>query len=398
MYSSHCYIFGIASLVHRISPEANATFGPKNSGFRSHRKTRGFREVGPMERSKKKVQLWKKAVFHFCFCFVMGFFTGFAPMGKASVFASLSKNSDFSSRPLQPVEVPRPSDSNRSLLAAESPLAVPENSNDMGRLTFLETEEKPEEEEDMSLIPQKLLIVVTPTSTRDRFQDVFIGRLAHTLKLVHPPLLWIVVEGQFKSDKMTEILRKSGIMYRYLVPKENFTDPETETDHQRNVALRHIEQHRLSGIVHFSDISNVYDLNFFEELRDIEVLGAWPKASLSPKRKKLIIEGPICDSSRILGWHRKRTFVEADSESQMDLSNFAFNSSILWDPERWGRPSSSQATSQDPLKFVKEAAAEDESKLKGIPGTDCSRVLHWHLQFPPADSFGGSSRLRETWR
>lgn len=199
----------------------------------------------------------------------MGFFTGFAPMGKASVFSSPSKK-DFRSLPLEPIEVPKPTDSDRNLSAAETPVAVPKSSDDMGRLKFLETEEKPEEEEDLSLIPQKLLIVVTPTSATDRFKDLFLGRLANTLRLVQPPLLWIVVEGQSGSNKMTEILRKSGIMYRYLVSRENFTDPEAETEYQRNVALRHIEQHRLSGIVHFSEISNVYDLDFFEELRDIE--------------------------------------------------------------------------------------------------------------------------------
>lgn len=79
---------------------------------------------------------------------------------------------------------------------------------------------------------------------------------------------------------------------------------------------------------------------------DCRVLGAWPKASLSPNQKKPMIEGPVCEYSRILGWHSKSRFDETDLESQMDPSSFAFNSSILWDPERWGRPSSSQANSQ----------------------------------------------------
>jgi hypothetical protein len=30
----------------------------------------------------------------------------------------------------------------------------------------------------------------------------------------------------------------------------------------------------------------------------------------------------------------------------IDVSGFAFNSSILWDPERWGRPTSLPDTSQ----------------------------------------------------
>ncbi|KDO35787.1 hypothetical protein CISIN_1g042066mg, partial [Citrus sinensis] len=117
-------------------------------------------------------------------------------------------------------------------------------------------------------------------------------------------------------------------------------------DHQRNVALKHIEHHRLSGIVHFAGVSNVYDLAFFDELRDIEVYGAWPVALLSANKQKVIIEGPVCDSSQVIGWHLKKLNNETDAKPPIHVSSFAFNSSILWDPERWGRPSSVQQTSQ----------------------------------------------------
>ncbi|GAB2293041.1 Beta-1,4-xylosyltransferase irx9 [Dionaea muscipula] len=38
----------------------------------------------------------------------------------------------------------------------------------------------------------------------------------------------------------------------------------------RHLALNHIELHRLSGIVNFAGLHNVYDLCFFNEIRSIE--------------------------------------------------------------------------------------------------------------------------------
>lgn len=309
-----------------------------------------------MERSKKKVQIWKKAIVHFSLCFVMGFFTGFAPTGRSSspAFSNLVSP--------QPSEIlhPTPHNVSRSL-GDETPL--PSN-----------TEEA----------PRRLVIIVTPTSTRDKFRGVFLRRLANTIKLVSQPLLWIVVESQSNSDEFSKILRKTGIMYRHLVFKENFTDTEAELDHQRNVALKHIEQHRLSGIVHFAGLSNVYDLGFFDELRDIEVFGTWPMALLSANKQKVIIEGPVCDSSQVIGWHLKRMHNETDVKPPIHISSFAFNSSILWDPERWGRPSSVQHTSQNSIKFVKQVVLEDETKLKGIPPEECSKIMLWSLQLQMA--------------
>ncbi|XVE76223.1 hypothetical protein DITRI_Ditri12bG0155800 [Diplodiscus trichospermus] len=304
--------------------------------------------MGSVERSKKKVQLWKKAIVHFSLCFVMGFFTGFAPTGKDSIFFSRvdteNNESQISPQPVQTLNqsviAVHSSNVNRSL-RAESPGSVPAK--------FKEPEVDVHEVE---LPSRRLVIIVTPTSTKDQFQGVFLRRLANTIRLVPQPLLWIVVEGQSDSNEVSEILRKTGIMYRHLVFKENFTDPEAELNHLRNVALKHIEHHKLSGIVHFAGLSNVYDLDFFKELRQIEVFGTWPMALLSANKRKVVIEGPVCDSSQVIGWHLRKmnnqTYAETDAEPKppIHISSFAFNSSILWDPERWGRPTSVQGTSQ----------------------------------------------------
>ncbi|KAK7279375.1 hypothetical protein RJT34_24425 [Clitoria ternatea] len=324
--------------------------------------------MGSLERSKKKVMLWKKAMVHFSLCFVMGFFTGFAPTSK-SIFHSHVASSNRSEFAPQPIEVPsqRTTNVNRSWIAP-TPEAVPTRSIVHKQTTKLK--------------PRRLIILVTPTSTKIPYLEVVLTRLANTIKLVPQPLMWIVVEGQTDSTQVSERLRKTGIMYRHLVSKENFTDLEAELNHQRNLALKHIVHHRLSGIIHFAELSNVYDLEFFKQLRYIEVFGTWPTALLSANRKRVIIEGPVCDSSQVIGWHLRNMKNETDTITPpIHISSFAFNSSILWDPERWGRTSSVQDTSQNSIKFVKQVVLEDEAKLKGIPPQDCSKILLWRFNY-----------------
>lgn len=207
----------------------------------------------------------------------MGFFTGFAPTGKSSMFSNnnivrVANSSNYESYQFspQPVETLQPKTTsnpvNRSLIGADQ---SPDKAHAL-------VDKLPSGNEQQAVEPElknrKLIIIVTPTSAKDdrRFQCVLLRRLANTLRLVGPPLLWIVVEGQSETNEVSEVLRKTGIMYRHLVFKENFTDTAAEMDHQRNVALKHIEQHKLSGIVHFAGLSNVYDLAFFDELRQIE--------------------------------------------------------------------------------------------------------------------------------
>ncbi|XP_073289376.1 beta-1,4-xylosyltransferase IRX9 [Primulina huaijiensis] len=327
--------------------------------------------MASLERSKKKMHLWKKAIVHFILCFVMGFFTGFAPANKPSIFLgriSAPKTVDV-------FHETKTHNFNRSLLDERQELK-PSRQN-------LKNEVMPEEEEEEEIQEtdsRRLVIVVTPTSRRNKLREVLLSRLANTLKLVAQPLLWIVVEQKCDESKVSEMLRKTRIMYRHVVFKENFTDFNSEMDYQRNIALNHIEHHRLSGIVHFAGLSNVYDLSFFEEIRAIQAFGTWPIAKLSANRKRVIIEGPICDSSEVMGWHLNKVSNLTDTTPPpIHISSFAFNSSILWDPERWGRTSSVQDESQDSLKFVEKEVLEEETNLKGIPAQSCSNVLLWDL-------------------
>ena len=222
-----------------------------------------------MERSKKKLQLWKRAAFHFLLCFIMGFFTGFIPTSdKSWTFFGNVVASTQSELSMQPLGISSYHNLNRSLLDGTH-RAVLMRSNESLH-TGPSEEEQAEEPGSDKLNSRRLVIIVTPTSVRNPLREVLLMRLANTLKLVPPPLLWMVVEQQSDSSQVSEILRKSGVMYRHVVFKENITDLEMEMDHQRNVALNHIEHHRLSGIVHFAGLDNVYDLSFFNEIRATE--------------------------------------------------------------------------------------------------------------------------------
>lgn len=101
------------------------------------------------------------------------------------------------------------------------------------------------------------------------------------------------------------------------------------------------------------------------------MFGTWPVAMLGANRKRVLVEGPICNSLQVVGW-RKKDYSKGSSATsyyysriqelinnnnnnniiinkelqEINISGFAFNSSILWDPERWGRSSSVPRNSQ----------------------------------------------------
>lgn len=129
-------------------------------------------------------------------------------------------------------------------------------------------------------------------------------------------------------------------------------------------------------------------------------------ATVSAGEKKVTVEGPLCSASEVVGWFSRdldddgttRSVAYDRREAGLDpaaagtrartttigVSGFAFNSSILWDPERWGRPASSLPdTSQDSIKFVQEVVLEDRAKLRGIP-SGCSQVMVWQYSDMPS--------------
>ncbi|KNA06064.1 hypothetical protein SOVF_184430 [Spinacia oleracea] len=351
------------------------------------------RSSRPLDKSKPKGQgqVWKRALLHFLVFFLVGAFIGLTPFGSSNFPGRILPQHQTLFFDMIPSAVKYNSFSATNVTSADE--IPPENHTSIGEMHDNENTTSEEKlgrissetltvklvNEDPPLEVRKLLIVVTPTYTRP-FQAYYLNRLAQTLKLVPPPLIWIVIEMNAQSAETTEILRKTGLMYRHLVCNKNMTDVRDRNVHQRNVALAHIEMHRLDGIVYFADDANVYSVDLFADLRQIRRFGTWKLATLSVTRGATFLDGPVCNGSEIIGWRTN----EKTRRFHADISGFAFNSTILWDPKRWNRPIIEPIRQLDTVKqkflvstFI-EQVVEDESQMEGLLG-NCLSIMAWRL-------------------
>lgn len=230
---------------------------------------------GPTDkRLKQKGQCtWRRAALHFSIFFMFGMFIGCTP------FASLNLSTNVSSNNHQAFIF----DTNTTSISVESKpvngqgILEPQLEQEGVKYvtgdvdTDSSTDNTRSVMENMFVEVKKPLIVVTPTQT-GLFQAYYLNRLAGTLKLVPPPLLWVVVEMNAQSPETADVLRRTGIMYRHVVCDKNLTDVKDRRVHQRNAALSHIEVHRLDGIVYFADEENVYSIDLFEDMRKIRYI------------------------------------------------------------------------------------------------------------------------------
>lgn len=77
--------------------------------------------------------------------------------------------------------------------------------------------------------------------------------------------------------------------------------------------------------------------------------GTWTVAKLSENKMDTILEGPICNGTRVIGWHVNEPR-ERFRRFHAEMSGFAFNSTILWDPKRWHRPTLEPIRQVDTVK------------------------------------------------
>lgn len=232
----------------------------------------------PLERSKVKGQVWRRVIVYFFICFMVGVFVGLSQY----VSMNLSATNRVIERQVLDVEKTYQDKSLRT--SGRTHIEIPvlgsegTNSNDTleskvkgSKVLDVVSEDKLFNVtivEDSALFFPKLLIIVTTTHVGP-LQAYYLNQLAHTLRTVQPPLLWVVVEMASQSEETADMLRRTGLMYRHLVCKRNLTDVRDRRVHQRNVALSHIESHKLDGIVYFADEENVYSTELFEEMRQI---------------------------------------------------------------------------------------------------------------------------------
>lgn len=349
--------------------------------------------------AKRKVQVWKRALLHFLLCFFLGILFGFIPYSTLNFSPSIAYDKPKTRQEFAFEVKNIPTNArldfsqvgNRGRLIETIKIDGSKKREESSELEEMESETNSAGTDPIPLvstvrsldfITRKLLIIVTPTYNQ-AFQAMYLNRLAQTLRLVQPPLLWIVVEMPAQSKETADVLRKTGVMYRHLVCDKNATDVKDRSAPQRNVALAHIEQHRLDGIVYFVDDNNVYTLELFEQLREIKRFGTWPIGMFTHNKKKIVVEGPVCNSTRVIGWQTNEMSKKL-CRFHVNNSGFAFNSTILWDPQKWRRPTSELIrqldTDKDGLqdtKFIEQLVA-DESQMEGL-ANGCSKIMVWNL-------------------
>uniref|UniRef100_A0A7N0RHW4 Glycosyltransferases n=1 Tax=Kalanchoe fedtschenkoi TaxID=63787 RepID=A0A7N0RHW4_KALFE len=357
----------------------------------------------PLERSKHKSQAWRKSLSNFLICFMVGIFIGFTSfLSTRSSVINFSTYQALDEMTYMAGDTHLLGNVKENVMTSEEYLSSTDNAtagekdvktlNRADEAPFV-TSVVPSPADNSTLKLHKFLIVVTPTYTRP-FQTYYLNRLAHTLKLVPSPLLWIVVEQTAQSSETADLLRKTGLMYRHLVcDDKNLTDTNAKVIGQRNVALSHIEKHRLDGIVYFADDDNVYSNDLFDLMRQIRRFGTWAVAKITEAGSKpqRVIDGPVCNGSEVIGWQADG-HVKKYRRFHADMPGFAFNSTILWDPSRWHRrtlePIRQRDTVTEELQvstFI-EQVVEDERQMECLP-TDNSAIMVWHIQFGSAYSY-----------
>lgn len=236
------------------------------------------RSSRPLERAKPKGQFWRRALLHFLICFVVGVFIGLTPFVSMNLSTNvMSKQQAFTFEMVSAVGNFQTYDGiTRNVTTLIDSESIKNNATldsqvKVHKLIDDVSDDSPANQslsQESASLSWKLLIIVTPTYARP-FQAYYLNRLAHTLRSAQPPLLWIVVEMTSQSEETADVLRRTGVMYRHLVCNKNQTDMKDRSIHQRNVALSHIENHRLDGIVYFADENNIYSTDLFEEMRQI---------------------------------------------------------------------------------------------------------------------------------
>ncbi|CAO2170980.1 unnamed protein product [Urochloa humidicola] len=354
------------------------------------------RHARSLERPKSKGVNWKRLMVHLLVCFLVGIFIGFTPLFSVDLANKIDSENEMlpfdgdvvdrqmlelKSTKLEPFAAETEAAEEQQI--DESP-PVPAMLDD--EADFIEASHVITPVNDSDFVVRKQLIIVTTTSVRPH-QAYYLNRLAHVIKNVPPPILWIVAEWPYQSRETAEILRSSGVMYRHLICNRNSTNIRKIIVCQKNNAIFHIKKHRLDGIVHFADEERAYSVDLFEEMRKIRRFGTWPVAIHVGARYRVVLEGPLCRGNQVTGWHTNQRR-GVPRRFPIGFSGFAFNSTILWDPQRWNSPTlesiilhSGGRGGLQESRFI-EKLVEDETQMEGL-ADNCTRVMVWNFDLEP---------------
>jgi galactosylgalactosylxylosylprotein 3-beta-glucuronosyltransferase 3 len=157
----------------------------------------------------------------------------------------------------------------------------------------------------------KTIFIITPTHQR-RSQKVDLTSMCHTLMHV-PKVVWIVIEDAHQPTSLVvNVLRRCKVENVHLtaqtsakyIPKKGVPrSMKPRGVDQRNAGLKWLRQHyseqNCSGVVHFGDDDNKYDLRLFDDIRQTKHASVWKVAWLSGTRWA----GPICQNGSVTSWH-----------------------------------------------------------------------------------------------
>ncbi|KAJ7944457.1 Glycosyltransferase [Quillaja saponaria] len=261
----------------------------------------------------------------------------------------------------------------------------------------------------------KTVIVVTPTYVRT-FQALHLTGLMHSLMLVPYDVVWIVVEAGGVTKETASIFAKSGLKtihigFNQRIP--NWWEGRHRLEAQMRLrALRIVREEKLDGIVMFADDSNMHSMELFDEIQNVNMIGAVSVGILihsdnvgesssllqkegNEKALPLPVQGPACNSSNeMVGWHTfnpspyvGKSALYIDDRApvlprKLEWAGFVLNSRILWkdgeDKPEWVRDLDTldgvHKEIESPLSLLKDSSVVE-------PLGSCGRqVLLWWLR------------------
>ncbi|XP_071735171.1 probable beta-1,4-xylosyltransferase IRX14H [Rutidosis leptorrhynchoides] len=256
----------------------------------------------------------------------------------------------------------------------------------------------------------KTLIVVTPTYVRT-FQALHLTGLMHTLMNLQYEVVWIVVEAGGVTNETAALLAKSKKVRVMHIGFEKkmpiFWNARQKLESEMRLhALRVVREEKLDGIVMFADDSNMHSFELFDEIQNVEWIGAvsvgllvHPSRSdggdpLDDKKSLFPIQGPVCNSSdKVTGWHTFNSSVDRQKRAdyigdmaivlprKLEWCGFVMNSRLLWEESEF-RPEwikdldnvvadVGNNETENPLSFV-----EDSSMVESL-GSCGEKVMMW---------------------
>jgi hypothetical protein len=204
------------------------------------------------------------------------------------------------------------------------------------------------------------LLIVTPTYDRP-LRTEYLTRCVASFAGV-AGLHWLVVEDAAERDpRIAQLLARSRIAHTYLAigPTGSWGNA------QRDLALRHIRDTRMDGIVYLADDDNYCEGSVVAELRRVRRAGVMPVGLLGP----FGIERPIVRGGRIVDWSahwKSRRF-------PVDMAAFAFDAALLRDIEG---PIWTYAARGGETEFLEKLVGSPEALEILCDG--CRRCHVWH--------------------